>query len=107
VENPHNIEEVRVQGAKKVMALAGFVNGKFLPIHWFKGSVNGESYIITLEDKVYTSVKHSGSRKGYWFMQDCATAHTTNAVLSYLKDKFQGRVVSHKTDFLGPQRALT
>ena len=33
VENPHNVEEVRVQGAKKVMAWAGFVDGKFLPIH--------------------------------------------------------------------------
>jgi len=41
-------------------------------------------------------LKHSASRKGYWFMQDCATAHTTNAILSYLKDKFQGRVVSQQ-----------
>ena len=38
-------------------------------------------------------------------MQDCATAHTTNAVLSYLKDKFQGRVVSHKTDFPWPPKS--
>ena len=105
MENPHNVEEVRVQGAKKVMAWAGFVDGKFLPIHWFEGSVNGESYIKMLEDKVWPSVKHSASRKGYWFMQDCATAHTTNAVLSYLKDKLQGRVVSHKTDFPWPPKS--
>ena len=72
---------------------------KFLPIHWFEGSVNGENFIKMFEDKVWPSVEHSASRKGYWFMQDWATAHTTNAVLSYLKDKFQGRVVNHKTEF--------
>ena len=81
------------------MALAGFVDGKFLPIHWFEGSVNGKSYIKMLDGKVWPSVKHSASRNGYWFMQDCAIAHTTNTVLFYLKDKFQGKVVSHKMDF--------
>ena len=57
MENPHSVEGVRVHGAKKVMALAGFVDGKLLPIHWFEGSVNGESYIKMLEDKVWPSAK--------------------------------------------------
>ena len=56
VENPHNLEEVRVQGASKVMAWAGFVDGRFLPIHWFEGSVNGESYNKLLKEKVWPSV---------------------------------------------------
>ena len=38
------------------MAWAGFVDEKFLPIHWFEGSVNEESYIKMLEDKVWPSV---------------------------------------------------
>ena len=53
MENPHNVEEVKVQGAKKVMAWAGFVDEKFLPIRWFEGSVNGESYIEMLESTVH------------------------------------------------------
>ena len=70
------------------MAWAEFVDGKFLPIHGFEGSVNEKSYIKMLEDKVWPSVKHSAS-----------TAYTTNAVLFYLKYKFQGRNVSHKAEF--------
>ena len=105
VENPHNLEEVRVQGASKVMAWAGFVDGRFLPIHWFEGSVNGESYNKLLKEKVWPSVRSKASRKGYWFMQDGATPHTTANSLFYLKDKFSARVVSNKTDFPWPPKS--
>jgi len=63
------------------------------------------SQIKMLEDKVWPSVEHSASRKGYWFMQDCATAHTNSAVLSYLEAKTQGRVVSHMADFPLPKKS--
>ena len=57
MENPHNLAEVRVQGASKIMARDGFVDGRFLPIHWFEGLVNGNSYNILLKEKVWPSVR--------------------------------------------------
>ena len=35
-----------------------------------------------------------------WFMQDGATAHTTAASREFIRDKFQDRVISLKTDFV-------
>ena len=50
---------------KKEISWARFVDGKSLPIHWFEGSVNGESNIKMHEDKVWPSVKQSAFGKRY------------------------------------------
>ena len=99
ITNPNNIEEVRDQGVKKVMAWVGFVNGKLLPIHWFEGSVNGNQYLEMLKNKVWPSVRGTATRDGLWFMQDGAKPHTTNDCLGFLQEKFQNRAVSNRLEF--------
>ena len=41
-----------------------------------------------LKEKVWPAVKHSASRKGYWFQQDRARVHTRKENLSFLSQKF-------------------
>ena len=43
--NPNNVYEVKDQGALKVMAWVGIIDGQVLQIHWFNSSVNGKSYV--------------------------------------------------------------
>ena len=96
--NPHEVVESKEQGVSKVMAWVGFVNGKFLPIHWFEGNVDGDQYKSMLESKVWPAVRRSASRNRLWFMQDGARPHTTNECLDFLKEKFNNRVISDKLD---------
>ena len=86
--NPEHQEEVRDQGASKVMAWVGFVDGKILPITWFDGSVKADTYLDMLKKKVWPAVRGSASKENYWFQQDGATVHTTNENISFLKVKF-------------------
>ena len=104
-DNPGNIEEVRDQGVSKVMAWVGIVDGRVLPITWFQGSVTGLSYLEMLEKKVWPAVKSVATKKKYWFQQDGARVHTTKDCLAFLKDKFQGRVISNRLDFFWPAKS--
>ena len=101
-ENPHYTEEVKKQGGLSVMCWVGIVDGKILPVHWFEGSVNKDSYLAMLEDKVWPVVRGSASRKGFWFQQDGARAHTAKACLDFLQQKFPGRVISDRLEFEWP-----
>ena len=96
--NPHEVVESKEQGVSKVMAWVGFVNGKFLPIHWFEGNVDGDQYKSMLESKVWPAVRRSASRNRLWFMQDGARPHTTNECLDFLKEKFNNRVISDRVE---------
>ena len=104
---PNRTNECRVQGATKVMAWVGVVGKKVLPVHWFeeKKGVNGETYLNMLKDKVWPAVKGIANRRNLYFQQDGATPHTTNQVMDFLNQKFQGRVISRKADFEWPPKS--
>ena len=55
--NPNNIHEVKDQGAVKIMAWVGIVDGQVLPVHWFQGSVTGQSYLDMLKNVVWPAVR--------------------------------------------------
>ena len=40
-----------------------------------------------------------------WFQQDGATSHTTVECLHWLKETFQNRLISHKSEFPWPPRS--
>ena len=61
--NPNNVYEVKDQGALKVMAWVGIVDGQVLPIHWFNSSVNGQSFLDMLEKVVWPAVKGFATKK--------------------------------------------
>jgi hypothetical protein len=56
-------------------------------------------------DHVWNKVKWQATRKGYYFMQDGASSHTTKANLEFLLSKFQGRVISNKTNIIWPPKS--
>ena len=59
-------------------------------------------YKELLEEKVWPLLKHRATREQLYFMQDGATCHTTPLNLDFLRSKFAGRVISHKTDLPWP-----
>ena len=105
--NPEEEEECRRQGDTKLMAWCGLVDGKMLTVRWMvdkdgrPASVNGERYGDLLK-QVWPEVRQRSSRRNYWWMQDGATSHTTNDNLNFLREKFRGRVISRRSDYLWP-----
>ena len=99
-------EECRVQGGEHVMCWAMLIDGKIL-IHWFEQgqTVNQHVYLDLLQSKVWPFVSHHATRKGYWFQQDGAKAHTAVNVRSWLTEKFHERVISHLMDRMWPPRS--
>ena len=103
--NPHELVETKDQGGKKAMCWVGLVEGKVIGPVWFEGNMNGEVYKVGVLDHVWNKVKGQATRKGYYFMQDGASSHTTNANLEFLLSKFQGRVISNKTNIIWPPKS--
>ena len=99
-------EECRYQGGESIMCWACLVDGKVL-LHWFDPgqSVNQHVYLDMLKTKVWPFVSHHATRKGYWFQQDGAKAHTAVSVRSWLTQKFHERVISHLMDRMWPPRS--
>ena len=82
MENPHILDEIKRQGGVQVMCWAGV--GKFLPLHWFEGSVNENTYLNMLKEKVWPALKGSATKKRLWFQLDGARVHTYSQFLSEL-----------------------
>ena len=106
----HPEEEVvcRFQGDSKVMAWVAIVDGKCLKVRWMVDeegrnvSVTGDRYLSMIEEEVWPEVRRRAARNGYWWQQDGATSHTTNAILNFLLDKFRGRVISRRSEIVWP-----
>ena len=60
------------------------------------------SMFIWICSRVWPFVSHHATRKGYWFQQDSAKAHTAVNVRSWLTEKFHERVISHMMDRIWP-----
>ena len=97
-EGTENLVACKKAPGAKVMAWAGLIDGKVLPIHWFEGSVNAASYLAMLKGLVWPAVRASATRKQYWFQQDGASVHCTPEVLAFLASKFGARVISRNTE---------
>jgi hypothetical protein len=95
--NPHNIVPCKKAHGEKVMAWVGIVDGKCLPVHWFEGSVNAESYLKMLQTVMWPAVKSMATRKRYWFQQDGAPCHVTATVMDFLRSKFGDRIISRRS----------
>ena len=90
--------ECREQGGQKVMCWCGVVDGKII-IHWFDQnvSVNGDTYLETLQNVVLPKIRALATRRRYWFQQDGASIHTTIRARAWLQSKFGSKVVSRLT----------
>ena len=100
--NPHTIIECKTQNQKKAMSWAGLFNGKVIGPYWIEGTMNQYVYRRLLEEQVWPAVRGIARRNQLYFMQDGATCHTTRMNLEFLHSKFQGRVISNKSDIIWP-----
>ena len=64
--------------------------------------MNQYVYRSLLEEQVWPAVRGIARRNQLYFMQDGATCHTTRMNLEFLHSKFQGRVISNKSDIIWP-----
>lgn len=100
--NKFEYEECRSQGQQKAMCWVGLLNGKVIGPVWIEGNMDQFVYRDILEEQIWPKVRNIASRKQVYFMQDGAKPHTTQMNLDYLKDKFQGRLISNKTAIIWP-----
>ena len=84
------------------MAWVGIVDGKCLPVHWFEGSVNAESYLEMLLTVMWPAVRNAATRKQYWFQQDGAPCHVSATVMDFLRSKFNGWIISRGSAYHWP-----
>ena len=60
-------------------------------------SVNGNRYQQLIEDVASPALRGKAARRNYWWMQDGAPTHCSNAAKKFLLKKCKGRVISHGT----------
>ena len=91
---------------QKVMCWAGVIEGQLI-IHWFDNnvSVNGQTYLNMLKEKVWPKIRNLASRRMYWFQQDGAAVHTTKDVREWLNKTFHGRVTSRMIEHPWPAKS--
>jgi hypothetical protein len=100
----HPEDEVvcRFQGDSKVMAWVALVDGRALEVRWMVDedgrnvSVKAKLYLDMLKD-VWQEVLDRAGQLQYWWQQDGATCHTTDAVLTFLLAKFKDCVISRRS----------
>ena len=104
IENPYAYDDCIRQGAEKVMCWAAIVDGKVLPLVWFDAgtSVNSDKYLSVLKENLWPEVKSLSTRRQYFYQQDGAPCHCSNKCLEYLQEKFNGRIISRRTDIFWP-----
>ena len=95
-------DECKSQGQAKAMCWVGLLDGKAIGPFWVDGTMDRFVYADLLEEKVWPAVSRIATRNSVYFMQDGASCHTTPENISYLNDKFKGRVISNKTDVVWP-----
>jgi len=106
--NPHNIIETNDRNDVKVLFFVALVKGKnpivypFLDSNGNVMSVNRDSYLSLLKDIVWPKLRPYATRSSLWWMQDGAPPHCTNEALEFLNEKFQGRVISRRTEYPWP-----
>ena len=63
-------------------------------------SINRVTYLEMLRETF-----HDDTHPDEWFQQDGATAHTAGEVMSWLNERFNRRLISHRSEFLWPPRS--
>ena len=105
--DPQEEVECNIRFDKKVMAWSALIDDSVLTIRWMDEphrppTVTAESYLEMLEEEVWPEVMGRARRNGWWFQQDGASVHCTDAVLAFLNAKFGGRVVSRRGEHPWP-----
>lgn len=69
-------------------------------------TVNSERYLAMLNDFFLPQLRRKRiPLRHVWFQQDGATCHTANASMTFLRQKFNGRLISRRGDVPWPPRS--
>jgi inhibitor of nuclear factor kappa-B kinase subunit alpha len=95
-EQPHCFTERPLHSEKLTVWCAMSSHGVIGP-YVFKETVNSQRYLSLLKNKFVPALrKKTENMQNVWFMQDGATAHTSNTVLEYLHEIFGDKVISRR-----------
>ena len=61
---------------------------------------------LSMEIVAWPALRGKAARRNYWWMQDGASPHCTNAAKKFLLEKFKERVISRGTILSADQRTL-
>ena len=105
VTKPDMVFDTKNQSVKKLMAFVIIVDGKSF-LFWHEDPETGRPISVATEQyikSVKALLKNIPKRKLkiYWWQQDGATCHTSNATLAYLKSIFGNRIISRLVDIDG------
>ena len=109
--NPFAYEETYCQARDKILCWTGIVNGKFLPIFWFQkedgstASVNRKSYLRLKKEVSWPKVSSEPEVEEYFYTQNGAQPHCTNAALEFFEDRFPNHVISRRSQRCWPARS--
>jgi hypothetical protein len=108
---PNDILETKYQGKSKVMSWVGILDGEILGPFWFLDdngrsiTVNQETYLQMLREKLWPVLENRRDLRRVWFQQDGAPAHASNSVLQWLHTHFGDRVISRRSDIPWPAQS--
>ena len=98
-QHPEVLEECRVLGGDQTMCWSMIVDGRVY-LYWFepKARIDQHRYLRMLQEFMKPIIDGLPGRDSFIFQQDGARCHTTPFVLAWLKEEFDGRVISGNTD---------
>ena len=108
INNPHELLDIKKQGDVKAMCFVCVVDGKILNPVWFQDeegknvSVNTQLYIETLKKNIIPQMQKMENFEKFWWQQDGATCHTSDASLHFLREHFENRIISRRADIIWP-----
>jgi hypothetical protein len=95
---PLEIQE-KSMDQRGVMVWCGLTSRHVIGPFFFDANVNQQTYQAMLRDKVWVALNNLGYNVAeLWFQQDGAPAHTANATLAMLEQKFEERVISKRAE---------
>ena len=109
--NPREILECKYQGKKKAMCWVGVLKGTLLGPFWFVDArnnpvtLNQQTYLDMLQSKLWPILLTHCDLRRLWLMQDGATCHCTERVLTWLHSKFGARIISSRSAIPWPPKA--
>ena len=105
--DPDELSVCRYEADSKIMCWAALVDNCVLKLRWMDDvshpkRVTADSYLAMVRDAVWPEVRARASHRRWWFMQDGAPVHVSNAVIDFLNQKFAGRVITRRGDHPWP-----
>jgi len=91
MENPHQIQAVKIQGRRSINVWCGMLNNMVLGPIIYEGSLNGERYLHFLENEIEQLLENLPVQQynNLIWHQDGAPVHNVQQVTNFLNNKYR------------------